>query len=54
MPLLIGVVLQKTGGYVMPMIIFSTFGILAFILTFLLKIEDKRKGYRLEEPNVKK
>ena len=53
-PLLIGVVLQKTGGYVMPMIIFSTFGILAFILTFLLKIEDKRKGYRLEEPNVKK
>lgn len=53
-PLLIGVVLQKTGGYVMPMTIFSTFGILAFILTFLLKIEDKRKGYRLEEPNVKK
>ncbi|MGM9742134.1 MAG: MFS transporter [Candidatus Cryptobacteroides sp.] len=53
-PLLIGVVLQKTGGYVMPMIIFSTFGILAFILTFLLKIEDKRKGYRLEEPNVNK
>ena len=53
-PLLIGIVLQKTGGYVMPMIIFSTFGILAFILTFLLKIEDKRKGYRLEEPNVKK
>ena len=36
------------------MIIFSSFGVLAFILSFLLKIEDKRKGYRLEEPNVEK
>ena len=53
-PLLIGVVLEGTGGYTAPMIIFSSFGVLAFILTFLLKIEDKRKGYRLEEPNVKK
>ena len=53
-PLLIGVVLEGTGGYTAPMIIFSSFGVLAFILTFLLKIEDKRKGYRLEEPNVEK
>ncbi|MDD6253517.1 MAG: MFS transporter [Bacteroidales bacterium] len=53
-PLLIGVVLQHTGGYLMPMLIFSTFGVLAFILTFLLKVEDKNKGYHLEEPNVKK
>lgn len=53
-PLLIGVVLEGTGGYTSPMIIFSSFGVLAFILTFLLKIEDKRKGYRLEEPNVEK
>ena len=53
-PLLIGMVLEGTGGYTAPMIIFSSFGVLAFILTFLLKIEDKRKGYRLEEPNVKK
>ena len=53
-PLLIGVVLEGTGGYTAPMIIFSSFGVLAFILTFLLKIEDKRKGYKLEEPNVKK
>ena len=53
-PLLIGMVLEGTGGYTAPMIIFSSFGVLAFILTFLLKIEDKRKGYRLEEPNVAK
>ena len=53
-PLLIGVVLDATGGYRVPMIIFSSFGVLAFIFTFLLKIEDRRKHYKLEEPNVKK
>ena len=53
-PLLIGMVLEGTGGYTAPMIIFSSFGVLAFILNFLLKIEDKRKGYKLEEPNVAK
>ena len=37
-PLLIGLVLQSTGGYLAPMLIFSSFGVLAFILTFLLKI----------------
>ena len=53
-PLLIGKVLQATGGYLVPMIIFSSFGVLAFVLTFLLKIEDRKKGYGLELPNVKK
>ena len=53
-PLLIGLVLKATGGYFAPMLIFSSFGVLAFILTFLLKIEDKKKGYGLELPNVKK
>mgnify|MGYP006071474729 FL=1 len=53
-PLLIGFVLDATGGYLMPMIIFSSFGVLAFILSAYLKIEDRRKGYGLEEPNVKK
>ncbi len=52
-PLLIGVTLQATGGYLVPMIIFASFGVMAFFLTFLLKIEDKKKGYDLEEPNVK-
>ena len=53
-PLLIGTVRDKTGGYVAPMVIFSSFGVLAFIMSFYLKIEDKKKGYGLEEPNIKK
>nr|MBE6191903.1 major facilitator superfamily domain-containing protein 1 [Rikenellaceae bacterium] len=53
-PLLIGTVLDKTGGYVAPMVIFSSFGVLAFIMSFYLKMEDKKKGYGLEEPNIKK
>ena len=53
-PLLIGVVLDKTGGYLVPMLIFSSFGVLAFFFTFLLKLEDKKKGYGLELPEVKK
>lgn len=53
-PLLIGTVLDATGSYVAPMVIFSSFGVLAFIMSFYLKIEDKKKGYGLELPNIKK
>ena len=53
-PLLIGTVLNATGTYVAPMVIFSSFGVLAFIMSFYLKIEDKKKGYGLEKPNIKK
>ena len=53
-PLLIGKVLDATGGYIVPMLIFSSFGVLAFIFSFYLKIEDKKKGYGLELPNIKK
>ena len=53
-PLLIGALRQSTGGYTIPMIVFSCFGVLAFILTFILKMEDKKKGYGLELPEVKK
>ncbi len=53
-PMLIGAVLQKTGGYTVPMIIFSSFGILAFIFSFLLRAEDRRKGFGLELPNIQK
>jgi len=35
------------------MIVFSSFGVLAFILSILLKREDKKKGYGLELPNIK-
>ena len=47
-PLLIGAMLDITGGYLVPMLIFSSFGVLAFFFTFLLKVEDKKKGYGLE------
>ena len=52
-PIIIGVTLDSTGGYLMPMIIFSAYGIAAFVISFLLKIEDRQKGYGLELPNVK-
>lgn len=38
----------------LPMIIFTCFGILALFVAFLLKKEDKKKGYGLEKPNVQK
>ncbi len=53
-PLLIGVVHKSTGSYVAPMTIFASFGVLALIFSFLLKVEDKKKGFGLEEPNIKK
>jgi nitrate/nitrite transporter NarK len=68
-PALIGWVLQKycitgyemvegvevaTYNYTLPMMIFTTFGILALVFAFLLKAEDKKKGYGLELPNIQK
>lgn len=38
--------------YTNPMLIFASLGILAFILGVWLKIEDKRKKYGLELPNI--
>jgi MFS family permease len=67
-PLLIGWVLDKfcitgtrmlegsevpTYNYTLPMIIFACFGLLAIVFAFLLKAEDKKKGYGLELPNIK-
>lgn len=66
-PLLIGWVLEKycitgqtirdgvtvnTYDYTLPMMIFTCFGILSLIFALLLKIEDKKKGYGLESPNI--
>ena len=51
-PLLIGSVRNSTGNYLVPEIIFASFGLIAFFFTFLLKIEDKKKGYGLEKPNI--
>jgi predicted MFS family arabinose efflux permease len=68
-PALIGWVLDKyciTGthlidgapvpsyNYTLPMIIFTCFGVIALIFALLLKAEDKKKGYGLEMPNIKK
>lgn len=53
-PLLIGKVLDATGGYTAPMVIFASFGVLAFLFGLWLKREDKKHSYGLEEPNVKK
>lgn len=50
-PLLIGKLRVATDGYLVPMIVFTSFGVLAFLLSLLLKVEDKRKGYGLELPN---
>ncbi len=52
-PKLIGDVLKETGGYTVPMIIFSSFGLLAFLFTILLKRENKLHHYGLEDPNIK-
>lgn len=66
-PLLIGWVLEKycvtgqtmrdgltvnTYDYTLPMMIFTSFGVLALLFAFLLKAEDKKKGYGLESPNI--
>ncbi|MBO7288328.1 MAG: MFS transporter [Bacteroidales bacterium] len=53
-PVIIGKVLDATGGYTMPMIIFSSFGVFALFFGLWLKREDKKKGYGLELPNIKK
>ena len=53
-PVIIGKVLDATGGYTLPMVIFSSFGVIALFIGFMLKHEDKKKGYGLELPNIKK
>ncbi len=40
-------------NYTRPMIIFTGLGLLALLFAFLLKAEDKKKGYGLELPNIK-
>ena len=45
---------KPTFDYTLPMIIFTCFGILALVISLLLKREDRIKGYGLEQPNIKK
>jgi MFS family permease len=68
-PILIGWVLQKycitgshiidgvsvpTYNYTLPMMIFAAFGVVALLFGFLLKAENRKKGYGLEMPNIVK
>lgn len=41
-------------NYEYDILIFTALGILSFVFALLLKIEDKKKGYGLELPNIKK
>lgn len=61
-PMIIGSVLSSSNpgvtnpleyNYTAPMLVFASLGVLALILGIWLKIEDKRKGYGLEQPNIK-
>jgi MFS family permease len=49
-----GTRIPPTYNYTIPMIIFMSLGILALVFAFLLKAEDKKKGYGLQLPNIQK
>jgi len=60
-PMLIGWSLAVTNkdvtnpleyNYRVPMLIFASLGVFAFLLSIWLKSEDKKKGYGLELPNI--
>ena len=59
-PVWIGKVNQANTGangvidYTETMTIFALFGVVAIIISLLLMREDKRKGYGLQQPNIKK
>lgn len=38
--------------YTVPLVMLACLGVAALILGFVLKIVDKKYGYRLEEPNI--
>lgn len=40
--------------YTLPMCVFTFIAILSLIIAFCLKAADKKYGYKLEEPNIKK
>lgn len=63
-PLVIGIVLDKycvTGSvegavqydYTLPMLIFMGLGIVALLFAYALKAENRKRGYGLEEKNIK-
>lgn len=62
-PMIIGATLRMSNpgitdplqyNYTVPMLIFASLGVLALIFGLWLKVEDKKRGYGLEEPNIQK
>jgi MFS family permease len=63
-PVMIGKVIQNYAtietaegtsyDYTIPMAIFAVFGIVSILVSVVLKGIDKRNGYGLEQPNIKK
>ena len=59
-PIMIGKVNQANTGadgvidYTRSMVIFACFGVISVVIALLLKLEDKKQGYGLEQANVKK
>ena len=39
--------------YTVPLVVFAGFGVLALLIALYLKAVDKKRGYCLEEPNIK-
>ncbi|MBQ9864186.1 MAG: MFS transporter [Bacteroidales bacterium] len=61
-PALIGIVLNKTNeagtaahelDYTMALVMLAALGIAALLISIYLRAVDKKKGYGLEEPNIK-
>lgn len=44
----------RSYDYTIPMLIFTSFGVMALVVALMLKREDRIKGYGLELPNIKK
>ena len=62
-PMIIGNVLDKTNpgavagqalNYTPAMLIFTSFGVMALLLSLYLKVYDRKKNLGLELPNIKK
>lgn len=62
-PMIIGATLRMSNpgiedplqyNYTIPMLIFASLGVLALLFGLWLKVEDKKRRYGLEEPNIQK
>ena len=62
-PMIIGSVIRSSNpgvtdplmyNYTVPMCVFASLGVAALLLGLYLKVIDRKGGYGLEEPNIKK